>query len=543
MSDAIETGARRKIRSLAKPRSYAIGKHRKIDRTKDEHQFGRRTDKAPEIETLAPPPDVETIEDNPTVGKKAGGETTAADTAATRELKLGRVKTKASVSTAPEEDIARATAGKGKATGAAELELGRFAGRVRNDVPSDRAGAEKSKPADMDGVVGPKRQRIDSSKAEAIRKEGTPELQIGTLRDTSEDAIPSRPAMKRRRRKTEQGGRLFTFTVLSALLVALTVVTFFLMTRHDVVGDPLIADPAFAADLDGWTRAGSVAADPDEPAHLTLESADADEQTFLTRDIALPPDTSLVELRARVQGEDVRPGPEIWDGARIYFARLDRGGQPIWTDDHVLFNLNGTTDVRNYWKTFRVSPPGGEARLGIELKASTGKLSVTHLELSVVEYRLAFLAAVGALLLCWTGLVLYVGIRTFSGIESGRIKLWLGIISAIAVVALMLPGNIHDFSTAQIAAKFGITDVDVDAVGHGVVFALLAFLVRLGRTAEPIWLHAGAWALIAIGSEVLQLFTFERDPSIHDLLVDCVGIIVGLTLAEMFCRMRRLSAA
>ncbi|MDH3661703.1 MAG: VanZ family protein, partial [Alphaproteobacteria bacterium] len=307
----------------------------------------------------------------------------------------------------------------------------------------------------------------------------------------------------------------------------------------DFLGEPLIADPAFEASLVAWQQAGLVSQDPDEPGGIVLESINPKAGTYLRRDLDLPPGDTLLILRAQVQGDDVVTGLEPWDSARIYLAQLDDDGQPDWKEDHNLFNLNGTTDVRNYRRAFTIPAEIETVRLGIEMKNATGRLTVSQLELIVADYKTTFQVAVSCLLLAWSALVLYTAIKTFGGIESVRIRLWLGVLSVLSVVALMLPGGTHDIGTEGIAAQFGIDDISVDTIGHGVMFTALAFLVRLGRPFDPYWLHIGVWMLIAIASEVLQLFTVGRDPSLDDLWLDGVGIFLGLALAEITLRMRR----
>lgn len=331
--------------------------------------------------------------------------------------------------------------------------------------------------------------------------------------------------------------------MLSTFLVVMTALTFFTLPRYDIVGDPLIDSPVFDADLSGWRQAGLIIPDLSNPGHIVLESFDPDERTHLIRDIDLPSGEQLLELSASVQGEDVVGGADIWDRARIYLAQINSDGRVVWEEDHVLFDLDGTTEVRNYRRTFEMPAEITKARLAIELKNATGRLNVTNLNLVPVKRTTLFLTALGGLLIAWTLLVLYVGVKTFQGIESKRIKIALGVASAVMVVALMLPGGLHDISTARIAETLGVGFLDLDVVGHGVMFALLAFLVRVGRPSDPLALHAGAWVLIAIASEVLQLFTVGRDPSIDDLLVDGVGFTIGLALAELYRLLLRTRVA
>ena len=426
-----------------------------------------------------------------------------------------------------------------------ELELGRFVGDTERKPGPVKSGSRR--PSDKGEVVGPKRRKRDHSKAKRAADKHEGEFRIAAPLAIDDEAPRQRPRARRRSQPVAGAGtswqRLGILAVLSALLVLLTGATFLLMPRYDIQGDPLIAHPAFEDGLAEWKKAGLVSEDKDDPGKVVLESISPEKQTYLQRDIPLPSGDTMVILRAQVQGDEVVVGPEIWDSGRIYLAQLDAAGKPDWGEDHNLFNMNGTTEVRNYRRAFTTPAEIETARLGIELKNATGRLTVTELEVTVVEYKPTFLVAVGCLLLAWSVVVLYTGIKTFSGISSVRIRIWLGIVCALSVVALMLPGGFHDTGTESIGGWLGVDDIDVDAIGHGVMFTVLAFLVRLGRPADPLWLHVGAWILIAIASEVLQLFTFDRDPSIDDLWVDGLGVLLGLALAEAVNRTRQLQAA
>ncbi|MEM8950396.1 MAG: VanZ family protein [Pseudomonadota bacterium] len=426
-----------------------------------------------------------------------------------------------------------------------ELELGHFVGDKDRRPGPDKSS--KGQPAGEGEVVGPKRRKRDSAKAKAKTDDKTSEaeLSIAAPLTVDEGQPERRPRARRRRRPAANAGwlRLGLLAVLSVVLVALTAATFLFMPRYDVQGDPLIADPAFEAGLGEWTQAGLVSHDTDDPGTIVMESLSADQQTYLRRDFALPADKTMVVLRAQVQGEEVVTGPEIWDSARIYFVRLDSAGKPDWSEEHNLFNMNGTTKVRNYRRAFTIPAEFDSAQLGIEMKNATGRLTVTELELTVVEYRTTFMAALGALLVAWSVVVIYTGIKTFGGINSSGIKISLGVVCALSVIALMLPGSIHQMAATSLNNWLGIDNGTIDTLGHSIMFTVLAFLVRLGRPSDPLPIHVGAWLLIAIASEVLQLFTFDRDPSLRDLWVDGFGIVLGLTLAEGIIRVRRLRVA
>jgi hypothetical protein len=420
-----------------------------------------------------------------------------------------------------------------------ELELGHF---PKDDAKAPVAERSLKKNSESQSeIVGPKRRKTDLH--ETKKKAEDIELQIASPRDTEADATPSRPRSERRSRKKKNVFRHWAslaVMILGALLAVMTAAAFFLIPRYEVVGEQLIDDSVLEPGLDGWRQAGLIVTDPGTPGRITLESFDPNERTQLVRDVQLPPGDHVLELSAQVQGEDVVAGPGVWDRARIYLVQLDPKNQPVWEETHLLFDLDGTTDIRNYRRAFSMPADISVARLAIELKNATGRLIVSGLKLVPVKRTTLFLGAMGAIVIAWAALILYVGIKTVRGIQSQTIKILLGVGGVLTLIALMLPDGVHDFSASRIASYLGIADNNVDVIGHAVMFAFLSFLVRVGRPPDPIWLHVGGWIMVAIASEVLQLFAVGREPSLEDLVVDGFGIAIGLVLAESYRYVRSI---
>lgn len=420
-----------------------------------------------------------------------------------------------------------------------ELELGRFVGdNGRTSKRSDKAPKGTKVTAE---VVGPKRQNVETRKPKVERADGKGEMRIAAPLTIDDTPITPRPRAKRRSQLVDppkpSWGRRIALALIGILLVLMTAATFILLPRYEFPGEPLLAKSTFEDGFGDWEQAGQVSKVPDDPAAIILESADPGTRTYLVRDIDLPPGERLLVLSAEVQGDDVVAGPEIWDTARIYLAQIDAEGAVDWAADHELFGLEGSTGTRRYSRAFSIPAEVRTVRLGIELKNASGRLTVSGLELAAAERPETFMMAAGGLFTAWGLLVLYTAFRTLRGIRSVGIRVTLIIACALSIAALLLPGRVFEGGLEGLALPFGFQDVD--ALGHAVVFAFLPFLVRLGRPHDPLWLHAGTWILIAIASEVVQLFTFDREPSMDDLMVDGIGLLSGLVLAEIICRIRK----
>ena len=425
-----------------------------------------------------------------------------------------------------------------------ELELGRF-----ESSPNERSEPAKAASPEVSEVVGARRRKVTSDEAKEARRRSGAELELGATRDTSKDAEPDLSLAKKRSRprasvKEKKPWIGFAILVgLSAILVALSIAVFLFMPRYEQIGEPLLDHPAFANGLEGWEREGQVTWTSNDPGSIVLQRLSLETRTAITKDIPPPDGGSIMMLRAQVQAEDVRPGPEVWDQARVYLAQVDADGNVLWGEDHNLFLIDGTTGVRNYSRAYGIPDEIRTLRLGIELKNATGKLEVSRLELVEAKRPLAFLLMAGSLLVAWVFLIAYSGRLALSGIESVQLRIWLAVTAVLSIIAIMMPGDLYADRWQAFAYHFGLEDLDINSLAHGVIFAALAFIVRLGRPSDPLWLHAAAWLPIAVASEVMQLFTIEREPSLYDLVLDMAGVVVGLALAEAGRQMKRFRVA
>ncbi|MGI9437721.1 MAG: VanZ family protein, partial [Geminicoccaceae bacterium] len=338
---------------------------------------------------------------------------------------------------------------------------------------------------------------------------------------------------KRKKRSTAANWNpLIGAVVATVTMITVTILVFQLLPRYQQIGDALLTDPPFPIGFDGWQQEGFVELDPTSPDHVVLENDDPAGRAFLRRVIPLPPGPSLVLLRADVETERVRSGTELWQRARVYLARLDADGDPPWSEPHHLFRLRGNKSPRRFTQIFEMPDQVSQALLSINLTNATGRMTVGNLELSVVEEQATFRMVKFALIGAWGLLLLAVAVATFRSIPSMEIRLWLGGMAGLFLVALLLPGEIRNQLLAglPLLSSLGISDPDV--IGHAVVFAIMAGLVRWGRPKDPFWLHVALWVLVGIATEVLQLFTLGREASVVDFAVDMGGMLLGLTLAE-----------
>lgn len=345
---------------------------------------------------------------------------------------------------------------------------------------------------------------------------------------------------KRRRRsgtakRNSPGFYLLLFATL--VMITATLAAFFMLERYQPVGEALLIDPPFAAGSDGWIEKGQVTFDPGPDGAVTLRNDDPEKRTYLKRTIDLPEGQTLAYLKAVVSTERVVAGSDLWQRARIYLAQLDETGEPDWSKPHNLFRLRGTKSQRTVGQVFPIPSSVKQAALSLEMNNATGLMTIHDLKLYPVEEQENFRLVAFSLMAVWAVLILAAGIMVFNNIPSVKLRLAFGGMLGLFVVGLFMPAPVRDGLIAWLHFPTdGEGGIEPDMIGHGIVFMVMAFLMRIGRPEDPIWLHLGCWSLIAVASEVLQLFTFDRQPSIDDFLVDGAGVVLGLTIAAFLPR-------
>jgi VanZ like family len=356
---------------------------------------------------------------------------------------------------------------------------------------------------------------------------------------------PGRHAPRARQRALDGPAlRALALAVLAAVLLALlTIATFAYLPRYEAAGRPILDNADFREGFRDWQLEGLVSLDESELGHATLQNRDHARAVWLRRTIELPPGRTSLRLRADIATSRVERGEKPWHTARVYLVPQTLDGTQLWDQPNRLVELIGTTSRRHYEMVFEVPAMIPAVALGIDLAYATGRLEIADLELAIVDERPQF-RLVAALLVCgWSLLAFRVIDGVYHGIGPPLLRRSLLAALALLAAGAFLPAVLHQALLDALAGGFGLDVPDPDAAGHAVLFGLLALLVRAGRPGDPLLLHLSCWLLLAAVTEVLQLFTPDRDPQVGDWLMDATGAFAGLLLGELALLLQRLHEA
>ncbi len=361
------------------------------------------------------------------------------------------------------------------------------------------------------------------------------------------EAEAEEPRRERRRRRALSTSALRALAVvvmLATMLALLTIATFVYLPRYQQAGRSVLDNADFREGFRDWEYEGLVTLDEAELGLVILQNWDPERAVVLRRTVSLPPGRTSLRLSADIAVRRVEHGAEDWHNARVYLVQQTADGSQLWHAPNRLVNLIGTTSRQHFSTVFEVPGTIPEVVLGIELPFAVGRLELANLELEIVDELPVFRLAAALLICGWSVLAFIVVHRLYDSIRSPTVRGWLLAMLCVGGAGVFMPSVIRQQLIDGLASGFGLNLSDPDAFGHAMVFGVLALLVRAGRPRDPLVLHLSCWLLLGAVTEVLQLFTPDREPEAGDWLMDALGSSAGLLLAELgLLVQRRLHAA
>ncbi len=325
---------------------------------------------------------------------------------------------------------------------------------------------------------------------------------------------------------------------------------------HSLNGE-LLENGDFSHGAQGWRLQGEAAAVTIEQGVLSIDHPTAASTTLSQcRPAAAMPQPLLLAAAGRSSG--VVSGSKYWHRARIDLVGYDAGGTGLYRVPTRLLSLEGDHPWRNAQALFRLPPEAQRICLEISLYNASGRFQIRHLSLTQGVESTSH--KIGRLLLLagWMGLALWLLPPIYRHYRRRLLGRWLLLVGALILVGVLLPQELRQQIEAGIALLLEgiglpLTPADAPSIesawalwpaawdiskfSHLLGFMLLAMLLAADREIGA-WRRLSVLLLLAAVSEALQFFIPMRTPRLSDLVVDGLGMGIGLGLAAIWFRFR-----
>ncbi len=325
-------------------------------------------------------------------------------------------------------------------------------------------------------------------------------------------------------------------------------------------GDELLANRDFGQGLASWQVEGDSGAISQSDGVLTIDHPTAAStmlaQCWLKSELPQP-----LLLSAEARSEGVQRGTKSWHTARIDLVGYDSAGQGQYRMRTRLLNMEADHPWQVAQALFKFPPETRRVCLEISLYTASGRFQVRALSLTRGEESLPFRLGRLALLSGWLVLAAVFGRRLYRHYRERTAGRWLLLAATVVLAGILMPHELRQqleayslramsavgLSMAPTATLSGESPWalwpehwDLSKIAHLLGFALLGVLVSLDRTLG-VGKRVAALLLLALTSEILQFFVPLRTTRLSDLVVDALGIAIGMGLACLVLWSKRRS--
>ncbi len=349
---------------------------------------------------------------------------------------------------------------------------------------------------------------------------------------------------------------------MAVLVYCLINLLFFLATRpYTPQGAELLRNAAFGDGLRDWRIEGSAQGVASAHGVLTIDHATALSTTLAQCWPAHALPQPLI-LSAEARSEAVVRGVKPWHEARIDLVGYDAGGQGIYRTHTRLLGLDGSRPWQSASALFRLPSEAQRICAEISLYAATGRFQVRRLSLTPGIESPLHTTGRWLLLAGWLLLALRLAGPLYRYLREYARGPWLLLVGALLLGGILMPyalrqqlegwivqGLSHIGLPMSVDEALGSDSVwalwpshwDLSKFSHLAGFTLLAALFATDRRASRWRVVSWLW-LLAVTTEILQFFVPLRTPRLSDVVVDCLGIAIGVALGASLAWLSRRRA-
>ena len=267
-------------------------------------------------------------------------------------------------------------------------------------------------------------------------------------------------------------------------------------------------------------------------------SANAENKTYVKWVLKNPQRFSFLKFCGKMRSEKLISGEKSYHTARflVYFTKE---GEAQWNIPHEAGRLTGTSDWKEFVKTFPVPSFAEEAHVVIGNTGESGAVWCDDILLMPVKINTRHFLYKKIFFISSTVIGIVLGLVMIITFSLWKRDGWI----FLAIAAVIIIGGICSNNSLEMLGNIvSIEALHLKSYSHFILFFLLGVVsmhklgIRLPvRAADSLFppysfpVFAGL-VLFACLTESLQFFTFDRTPNFIDLLIDTTGIGTGIVL-------------
>ncbi len=339
-------------------------------------------------------------------------------------------------------------------------------------------------------------------------------------------------------------------TFVAVLVYCLVNLLFFLTTRpYFPQTAELLENADFTDGLRAWRIEGEARGISVDGGILTIDHPTPVSTTLLqcwpARELPQP---LIFSAEARTEG--VVRGVRSWHEARIDLVGYDPRGRGIYRTHTRLLGLDGTRPWQPASSLFRLPSAAERACAEISLYTASGRFQVRALSLAPAVASRFHQAGRWLLLAGWVWLAVWLAGPLYRYLRGAALGRWLLLVGVLLLVGILMPYGIRQQLEAWILHGLSLIGLplrpdeplgsesawalwpsqwDLSKFAHLAGFTLLAALLTADRRAA-LGRVAAALCLLAVTTETLQFFVPLRTPRLSDVVVDGLGVALGVAV-------------
>jgi hypothetical protein len=326
---------------------------------------------------------------------------------------------------------------------------------------------------------------------------------------------------------------------------------FFLIAVVSLVGHNYIKQYEKCGDeilLNNWSLHSSTGSTAEIKENvLYLFSLDRNKSVDIKQNILHVVSGSTLQLSADIKCENVMPGVDTYNRARLLLMQYDREGNGL-NLPHQVASIFGTHEWDSYNNYFTISPDTKQIIVSAQLCKSTGAFWLKNIHLYPVIQTHAYTYFKITILVIWAIFFIILLGPCFINIKNNIvIRITLVLVFILIIIGVTIPSDmkfqITDYANELInslgVVSEGYFTLDLSKIGHFFFFFLFGLVFSFLQKDESDTMVIINILLLAGSTEIMQLFIDGRSFLLWDIIIDLNGALYGFILSKLLISIRR----